>query len=81
MSRVKLLNMYMYLKSLFCQGSFLIICQFCFRDVFVSTIQPQRKHVVIMMDHGNSLSPNQLNTAKAIAKHIIRSLSENDRVC
>ncbi|XP_064624547.1 VWFA and cache domain-containing protein 1-like isoform X2 [Lineus longissimus] len=50
------------------------------RDVFVSTIQPQRKHVVIMMDHGNSLSPNQLNTAKAIARHIIRSLSENDRV-
>ncbi|XP_074642229.1 VWFA and cache domain-containing protein 1-like [Tubulanus polymorphus] len=50
------------------------------QDVFVSTIQPHRKHVVIVMDHGNSLSHNQLAIAKAIAKQLIHSLSENDRV-
>lgn len=52
----------------------------CCRDVFLSTIQPQRKHVVIMMDHGNSMSVTQLRTAKAIAKHLIASFSDNDRV-
>lgn len=50
------------------------------RNVYVSTVQPQPKHVVIVMDHGNSLSPNQLRTAKGIAKHILASLSEKDRV-
>ncbi|XP_076463028.1 VWFA and cache domain-containing protein 1-like [Babylonia areolata] len=50
------------------------------RDVFLSTIQPQRKHVVIMMDHGNSMSVTQLRTAKAIAKHLIASFSDNDRI-
>ena len=52
----------------------------CFRDVFLSTIQPQRKQVVIMMDQGNSMSLTQLRTAKAIAKHLIASFSHNDRV-
>ncbi|XP_012946227.1 VWFA and cache domain-containing protein 1 isoform X2 [Aplysia californica] len=50
------------------------------RDVFLRTIQPQRKYVVIMMDHGNSLSPTQLKTAKAITKHLIASFSDNDRI-
>lgn len=52
-----------------------------FRNVYVSTVQPQSKHLVIVMDHGNSLSPNQLRIAKGIAKHILSSLSEKDRVC
>jgi len=51
-----------------------------YRDVFVSTVQPQSKHVVIVMDHGNSLSANQLRTAKGIAKHLLNSLSEKDMV-
>ncbi|XP_052058181.1 VWFA and cache domain-containing protein 1-like [Mytilus californianus] len=50
------------------------------RNVYVSTVQPQSKHLVIVMDHGNSLSPNQLRIAKGIAKHILSSLSEKDRV-
>ncbi|XP_060082073.1 VWFA and cache domain-containing protein 1-like [Ylistrum balloti] len=50
------------------------------RTVFVSTVQPQPKHIVIVMDHGNSLSANQLRTAKGIAKHLLNSLSEKDRV-
>ena len=44
------------------------------------TMQPQSKHVVIMMDHGNSLSQTQLHMAKSIAKNLIASFTENDRV-
>ena len=51
-----------------------------FRKVLVSTFAPQRKNIVIMIDHGNSLSDNQLYTAKAVAKHILLSLGDNDRV-
>lgn len=50
------------------------------RRLFVQTIAPRRKNVVIMIDHGNSLSLNQLNTAKSVARHVLESLSENDRV-
>ncbi|CAG5123241.1 unnamed protein product, partial [Candidula unifasciata] len=49
-------------------------------DVFLHTIQPQRKYVVIVMDHGNSMSVTQLRTAKAITKHLIASFSDNDRI-
>ncbi|KAL5022166.1 hypothetical protein ScPMuIL_001321 [Solemya velum] len=50
------------------------------RDIYLSTMQSQRKHIVIVMDHGNSLSDNQLRTAKGITQHILGSLSEKDRV-
>lgn len=50
------------------------------RDVYVTTMQPQSKHVVIMMDHGNSLSQTQLHMAKSIAKNLIASFTENDRI-
>lgn len=43
-------------------------------------MQSQRKHIVIVMDHGNSLSGNQLRTAKGITRNILSSLSEKDRV-
>ncbi|GFO03081.1 vwfa and cache domain-containing protein 1, partial [Plakobranchus ocellatus] len=50
------------------------------RDVFMKTIQPQSKHVVIVMDHGNSMSATQLLTAKAITKHLIASFFEEDKI-
>ena len=50
------------------------------REIYVSSIYPQRKNVVIMIDHGNSLSVNQMRTAKAIAKFVLLSLGEEDRV-
>lgn len=53
---------------------------FIFRDVYVSTMQPQSKHVVIMMDHGNSLSATQMLMARSIARNLIASFTENDRV-
>jgi len=46
----------------------------------VSTMQPQSKHIVILIDHGNSLSATQIHMAKSIAKHLISSFTENDRV-
>ena len=50
------------------------------REIYVSSIYPQRKNIVIMIDHGNSLSVNQMRTAKAIAKFVLLSLGEEDRV-
>lgn len=50
------------------------------RDIYVSTMQPQSKHIVLLIDHGNSLSPTQIHMAKSIAKHLIASFTENDRV-
>ncbi|KAL4236844.1 VWFA and cache domain-containing protein 1 [Mactra antiquata] len=50
------------------------------RDVYVSTMQPQSKRIVIMMDHGNSLSATQMHMARSIAKNLIASFTENDRI-
>ena len=47
---------------------------------YISTVHPGRKNVVIMMDHGNSLSVNQLSTAKALVHYLLNILSEEDRV-
>ncbi|KAL1469116.1 hypothetical protein MTO96_004842 [Rhipicephalus appendiculatus] len=40
------------------------------RDIYLATVQPHTKHVVIVIDHGNSLSPKQLVTAKAVANFV-----------
>ena len=50
------------------------------RDVFVSTVMPRRKNVVIVIDQGRSLSDYQMAIAKAVAKHVLESLSEEDYV-
>ncbi|XP_064604512.1 VWFA and cache domain-containing protein 1-like [Liolophura sinensis] len=49
-------------------------------EVFLSTVQPWPKHLVIIMDHGNSLSANQLVLAKAIAKHLFNIIADGDMV-
>jgi hypothetical protein len=43
-------------------------------------VSPHPKHVVIIVDHGISLSPVQLKIAKAVSKQLLLSLSEDDRV-
>ena len=48
--------------------------------MYVKTVSPGRKHVVIVLDHGNSLSQIQLSIAKAVAKQLLLSLGEDDRV-
>ncbi|KAG8226717.1 hypothetical protein J437_LFUL005534 [Ladona fulva] len=50
------------------------------RDAFLATIQPYSKTVVVIIDHGNSLSETQLFTAKAVGKHLIALLSYYDKV-
>ncbi|CAN8010542.1 unnamed protein product [Ixodes pacificus] len=50
------------------------------RDIYLATIQPYMKHVVIVIDHGNSLSPKQLMTAKAVGKYVLSTLSHHDKV-
>ena len=57
-----------------------IVFWYYFSDTFVSTVYPPRKNVVILVDHGNSLSKNQFNMAKAMAKQVLSSLNEDDRV-
>lgn len=50
------------------------------KNIYLGTVQPFTKYIVIVIDHGNSLSPLQLKTAKAIGKHILSSLSHKDKV-
>ena len=46
----------------------------------MSSVYPRPKHIVVVIDCGNSLSQNQMHTAKAIAKFVLLSLGEEDRV-
>ena len=39
-----------------------------------------RKNVIIAIDVGSSLSDNQLQITKAVAKHLVLSLGDNDWV-
>ena len=56
-------------------------CVSVVRDVYISTVYPQRKNVVLMIDTGQAtLSFSQLVNAKVAAQYILFSLSENDRV-
>ena len=52
-----------------------------FSDVLLSAAYQWRKNVVVVVDVGNSLSDTQLHIMKAVAKHIIYSLGDNDWVC
>ncbi|XP_065584406.1 VWFA and cache domain-containing protein 1-like [Artemia franciscana] len=49
-------------------------------DIYVSTVYPQRKVVVILVDHGSAMSYNQLMIAKALGKYFVNSLSDRDSV-
>ena len=51
-----------------------------YRSLFLSTVHPQRKNMVIVVDHGTSLSESQLHTAKEVAKQVLLSLGPDDRV-
>ena len=53
----------------------------CASDVLLSAAYQWRKNVIIAIDIGNSLSDTQLRMTKAVAKHVIFSLGDNDWVC
>lgn len=50
------------------------------RNLYLSSVYPEPKFVVMVIDHGSALSPNQLSIAKAIGKYIISSLSDKDHI-
>ena len=38
------------------------------RNLYLSSVYPEQRFVVMVIDHGSALSPNQLNIAKAVGK-------------
>lgn len=51
-----------------------------FRPVYVSTVRPQSKHIVVIVDHGASVTETQLQIAKDAAQVILSSIDEHDKV-
>lgn len=50
------------------------------RSIFLATISPDTKRVIIMIDYGRSMSITQLELAKVLARSIIETLSHHDHV-
>ncbi|KAK7888987.1 hypothetical protein WMY93_024547 [Mugilogobius chulae] len=48
--------------------------------VYVSAVRPQSKHIVVMVDHGASVTETQLQIAKDSALVILNSIDEHDKV-
>lgn len=53
---------------------------FFVRPVYVSAVRPQSKHVVVLIDHGASVSETQLQIARDAALVILNSIDEHDKV-
>ena len=51
------------------------------RPVYVSAVRPQSKHLVIMVDHGASVTDTQLQIARDSALVILNAVDEHDKVC
>lgn len=58
----------------------LVCIPFSFRPVYVSTVRPQSKHIVVIVDHGASVTETQLQIAKDAAQVILSSIDEHDKV-
>ncbi|XP_053083652.1 VWFA and cache domain-containing protein 1 isoform X1 [Pangasianodon hypophthalmus] len=50
------------------------------RPVYVSAVRPQSKHVVVLIDHGASVSETQLQIARDAALVILNSIDEHDKI-
>ena len=50
------------------------------RELYFSSVYPEPKYVVMVIDHGSALSPNQLSIAKAVGKYVISSLTDKDHI-
>ncbi|KAJ7421021.1 VWFA and cache domain-containing protein 1 [Pitangus sulphuratus] len=50
------------------------------RPVYVSTVRPQSKHIVVIVDHGASVTETQLQIAKDAAQVILSSIDEHDKI-
>lgn len=61
--------------------SFVYLCVYSCRPVYVSAVRPQSKHIVVMIDHGASITDTQLQIAKDSALVILNAIDEHDKVC
>ncbi|KAM4575122.1 VWFA and cache domain-containing protein 1 [Fundulus diaphanus] len=50
------------------------------RPVYVSAVRPQSKHIVVMVDHGASITDSQLQIARDSALVILNSVDEHDKI-
>lgn len=50
------------------------------RPVYVSAVRPQSKHIVVMVDHGASVTDTQLQIARDSALVILNAVDEHDKV-
>lgn len=50
------------------------------RPIYVSTVRPQSKHIVVILDHGASVTDTQLQIAKDAAQVILSAIDEHDKV-
>lgn len=55
------------------------VCVSC-RPVYVSAVRPQSKHIVVMVDHGASVTDTQLQIARDSALVILNAIDEHDKV-
>uniref|UniRef100_A0A673LNP0 VWFA and cache domain-containing protein 1 n=1 Tax=Sinocyclocheilus rhinocerous TaxID=307959 RepID=A0A673LNP0_9TELE len=50
------------------------------RPVYVSAVRPQSKHIVVIIDHGASVTETQLQIARDAALIILNSIDEHDKI-
>ncbi|MED6263417.1 VWFA and cache domain-containing protein 1 [Characodon lateralis] len=50
------------------------------QPVYVSAVRPQSKHIVVMVDHGASITDSQLQIARDSALVILNSIDEHDKI-
>lgn len=50
------------------------------RPIYVSTVRPQSKHIVVILDHGASVTETQLQIAKDAAQVILNAIDEHDKI-
>ncbi|XP_048845316.1 VWFA and cache domain-containing protein 1-like isoform X1 [Brienomyrus brachyistius] len=59
-----------------CKGSY----EHRSRPVYVSAVRPQSKHMVVIIDHGSSITDIQLQIARDAAVVILNSIDEHDKI-
>lgn len=48
--------------------------------MYVAAVRPQSKHIVVLVDHGASVTDTQLQIARDSALVILNSIDEHDKV-
>ncbi|KAG5275444.1 hypothetical protein AALO_G00120370 [Alosa alosa] len=59
-----------------CKGSY----EHRSRPVYVSAVRPQSKHIVVIIDHGASVTETQLQIARDAALVILNAIDEHDKI-